>query len=71
MRNTLCKTRRKTRRKALRKALRKRHVTRKQSGGRIDMAKLGLVLNNRSRAANAATIAAKKAQALKDRLASF
>jgi len=50
---------------------RKKRRTRKQSGGRVDMKKLGLVLNNRSRAAKFAKISAKKAEALKKQLESL
>ncbi len=47
--------------------------TRKQSGRGIDinMDKLNLVLNNRSRAAELAEISAKKAQKLREQIESF
>lgn len=45
-----------------------RRHTRKQSGRGIDMAKLKLVLNHRSRASQLANDAAKKAQMLKEQI---
>jgi hypothetical protein len=45
---------------------RKRQLLRIQSGGNVDFNKLKLVLNNRSRASELASISAKKAQELKE-----
>jgi hypothetical protein len=67
MRHTLRK-RRSLRR---RRSLHKKRITRKQSGGRINMAKLKRVLNNRSHASELANISAKKAQELKEQLESL
>lgn len=56
----------------IRKTLRKRRSnhkkrhTRKQSGGRVDMAKLKLVLNHRDRATTLANVSSKKAHELKE-----
>jgi len=54
------------RRRTVRKQ-RKRKTTRKQSGGRINLKKLKLVLNNRSRASKLAAVSAQRAQEVKDR----
>jgi len=59
-------------RQTLRKTLRKRRShhkkrhTRKQSGGRVDMAKLKLVINHRERATTLANVSSKKAHELKE-----
>jgi hypothetical protein len=58
-------------RHTLRKTLRKKRVTRKQSGGRVDMVKLRRVIAKRARAAEFAKTSAKMAQKLKDRIESF
>ena len=52
------------RRRTVRKQ-RKRKTTRKQSGGRINLKKLKLVLNNRSRAYRLASVSAQKAEEVK------
>lgn len=49
-----------------RRAHHKKRHTRKQSGGRVDMAKLKLVLNHRERATELANVSSKKAHELKE-----
>jgi len=68
MRRTARNIKRKSKRMSKRTFKRR---TRKQSGRGIDMKKLELVLNNRSRAAELAEISAKKAQKLREQIESF